>query len=163
MSTAKVNPIPEGMHTVTPHLICHDADAALDFYKRAFNAAETSRMPGPDGKLMHGSMRIGDSAVMLQNESIQHGMLGPKSLKGSPVTIHMYVADVDTFIAHAASAGAEVTMPAADMFWGDRYGVIEDPFGHRWSIATHVRDVTPAQMQQAMKAMCEESSSKVKG
>lgn len=150
--TQKVNPIPPGMRSVTPHLVCDGAAAAIDFYKKAFGATEVGRMPGPDGRLMHGHIVIGDSAVMLVDENRQFGMLGPKTLKGSPVTIHLYVEDVDAFFAHAVAAGAKATMPPADMFWGDRYGVVEDPFGHHWSIATHKRDVSPAEMQQAMKA-----------
>jgi PhnB protein len=150
--TQKVNPIPPGMHSVTPHLVCDGAGAAMDFYKKAFGATETGRLPGPEGRLMHGQIVIGDSPVMLVDENRQFGMLGPKTLKGSPVTIHLYVDDVDAFFAHAVAAGAKATMPPADMFWGDRYGVVEDPFGHHWSIATHKRDVSPAEMQQAMKA-----------
>jgi PhnB protein len=146
--------IPDGMHTVTPHLICANAAAAIEFYKKAFNATETSQLPGPGGRLMHASLRIGDSAVMLVDEMPEHGALGPKSLKGSPVAMHLYVEDADAAAARAVAAGAKLTMPVTDMFWGDRYGQLEDPVGHRWSIATHVRDVTPAEMQQAMQAMC---------
>ena len=153
MATQSVNPIPEGMHTVTPHLVCAGAGAAIDFYKKAFGATETSRMPGPGGKLMHASIRIGDSSVMLVDEMPEWGSLGPKVLKGSPVVIHLYVDDVDAFTTRAVAAGAKVTMPVADMFWGDRYGQLEDPFGHRWSVATHVRDVSPSDMQQAMQKM----------
>jgi len=153
MASQSVNPIPEGMHTVTPHLICAGAGDAIDFYKKAFGATETSRMPGPGGKLMHASIRIGDSSVMLVDEMPEWGSLGPKVLKGSPVVIHLYVDDVDAFTARAVAAGAKVTMPVADMFWGDRYGQLEDPFGHRWSVATHVRDVSPSDMQQAMQKM----------
>ena len=153
MASQSVNPIPEGMHTVTPHLICAGAGDAIDFYKKAFGATETSRMPGPGGKLIHASIRIGDSAVMLVDEMPEWGSLGPKALNGSPVVIHLYVDDVDAFAARAVAAGAKVTMPVADMFWGDRYGQLEDPFGHRWSVATHVRDVSPADMQQAMQKM----------
>jgi PhnB protein len=153
MSKSSTKPIPEGMHTVTPHLVCAGASDAIEFYKKAFNAIETSRLPGPDGKLMHGSIRIGDSTVMLVDEAPQHGTLGPKSLKGSPVIIHLYVDDADAFVAKAAAAGAKITMPVSDMFWGDRYGQLEDPYGHHWSVATHVRDVTPAQMKEAMDAM----------
>ena len=158
MSTAKVKPIPDGMRSITPHLVCSDADAAINFYQKAFGATNVHRMPGPDGKLMHGQIQIGDSQLMLANENAQFGMLGPLALKGSPVIIHLYVEDADAFVAKAAAAGAKVTMPVADMFWGDRYGIVEDPYGHRWSIATHTRDVTPAQMQQAMQKMCDESS-----
>jgi uncharacterized glyoxalase superfamily protein PhnB len=153
MATAQVKPIPDGMHSVTPHLICAGAADAIDFYKKAFNAIELARLPGPNGKLMHGSIRIGDSIVMLADEFPDMGSLGPKSLKGSPVSIHLYVADVDAFTERAVAAGAKVTMPLADMFWGDRYGQLEDPFGHRWSVATHIRDVTPEEMQQAMRNM----------
>jgi len=142
------------MHSVTPHLICAGAADAIDFYKKAFNAIELSRLPGQSGKLLHGSIRIGDSTVMLSDEFPEMGGLGPKSLKGSPVTIHLYVEDVDAFAARATAAGAKITMPVADMFWGDRYGQFEDPFGHRWSVATHVRDVTPDEIQQAMSGMC---------
>ena len=145
------NPIPEGMRTVTPHLTCAGAAAAIDFYKRAFQAFEVARMAGPDGKLMHALIRIGDSAVMLVDEFPDYGVLGPKTLKGSPVTIHLYVDDVDAFVRRAVEAGAKITMPLADMFWGDRYCQFEDPFGHRWSAATHLRDVSPEEMQQAMR------------
>ena len=154
MSTAQVKPIPDGMHTVTPHLVCAGASDAIEFYKKAFNAVETSRMPGPGGKLMHAAVKVGDSTVMLVDESPEWGMLGPKSLKGTPITIHLYVENADAFAAQAAKAGATVVMPVADMFWGDRYGVLEDPFGHRWSVATHTRDMTEEQMQQEMQKMC---------
>jgi uncharacterized glyoxalase superfamily protein PhnB len=149
--------IPDGMHTVTPHLICANASAAIEFYKKAFNASETSRLPGPGGRLMHASLRIGDSTVMLVDEMPEHGALGPKSLKGSPVAIHLYVEDADATAAQAVAAGAKAIMPVTDMFWGDRYGQLEDPFGHRWSIATHVRDVTPVEMQQVMRAMSDKA------
>jgi uncharacterized glyoxalase superfamily protein PhnB len=153
MSKSITKPIPDGMHTVTPHLVCAGASDAIEFYKKAFNATETSRLPGPEGKLMHASIRIGDSTVMLVDEAPQHGMLGPKSLKGSPVIIHLYVDDADAFVARAAAAGAKITMPVSETFWGDRYGQLEDPFGHHWSVATHVKDVTPAQMREATEAM----------
>jgi PhnB protein len=147
----RVKAVPEGMHTVTPHLICAGAADAIEFYKKAFGAVELSRLPGPQGKVMHAIIRIGDSAVMLVDEAPEWGMLGPKSLKGSPVTIHLYVDDADTFVARAVKAGAKVTMPVDDMFWGDRYGKLEDPFGHHWSVGTHVRDVSTEEMQQAMQ------------
>ena len=153
MPASKVNPIPPGMRSLTPHLVCDGAAKAIDFYKAAFKAEELARLPGPDGKLMHGMVRIGDSMLMLVDEMPEHGALGPKKLKGSPVTIHLYVENADAAIAQAAAAGAKVTMPASDMFWGDRYGQVEDPFGHHWSIATHTRDVTPEEMRQAMAAM----------
>ena len=147
----QVKPVPEGMHTVTPHLVCAGAAAAIEFYKKAFNATEVGRLPGPQGKLMHAMLRIGDSSVMLVDEFPDCGSFGPKSLKGSPVTIHLYVENVDAFVERAVAAGAKITMPLEDMFWGDRYGRLEDPFGHHWSVATHMRDVSPEEMQQAMQ------------
>ena len=154
MSKTQVKRIPEGMHTVTPHLVCAGAADAIEFYKKAFNAAEIGRMAGPQGKLLHGLIRIGDSKVMLVDEFPDWGSFGPKALKGSPVTMHLYVEDVDSFVAHAAAAGAKITMPLQDMFWGDRYCKLEDPFGHHWSVATHVRDVSPEEMQQAAQKAC---------
>jgi PhnB protein len=148
---SKVKAIPEGMHSVTPHLVCAGAADAIDFYKKAFGATEVARLPGPDGKLMHGAVRIEGSVVMLVDENPQWGSLGPKTLKGSPVTIHVYVADVDSFVTRAVNAGAKVIMPIGDMFWGDRYGIIEDPFGHHWSVATHIRDVKPEALSEAMR------------
>lgn len=153
MAAQKVNPIPADMHTVTPHIICAGAAQAIDFYKKAFGATEEARLPGPDGKLMHAMIRINGSAVMLVDENPEWGMLGPKSLKGTPVTIHLYVRDADAFVAQAEKAGAKVTMPVAEMFWGDRYGKLEDPFGHHWSVGTHVRDVSMEEAQQAMRKM----------
>jgi uncharacterized glyoxalase superfamily protein PhnB len=144
-------PIPEGMHTVTPHLICAGGAEAIEFYKKAFGAVELSRTAGSDGKLMHASIRIGDSVVMLNEEMPEWGSFGPKHLKGSPVTIHLYVENVDAVFEQAVSAGAKVTMPLDDMFWGDRYGKLEDPFGHQWSIGTHMRDPSPEEMQKAME------------
>jgi PhnB protein len=150
-SMSKVKAIPEGVHSVTPHLVCAGAASAIDFYKTAFGATEVARLPGPDGKLMHGAVRIEGSVVMLVDENPQWGTLGPKALKGSPVTIHVYAADVDAFVARAVKAGAKVIMPIDDMFWGDRYGIIEDPFGHHWSVATHIRDVKPEELSEAMR------------
>jgi uncharacterized glyoxalase superfamily protein PhnB len=151
--SATVQPIPEGMHTVTPHLVCSDAAKAIEFYKKAFGATETARLPAPDGKIMHASVRIGDSTVMLVDEFPQWNSLGPNALKGTPVTLHLYVKDVDAAFAKAVDAGATVKLPLADMFWGDRYGQVTDPFGHIWSMATHMRDMTPEQMAEEMKNM----------
>ena len=153
---SKVKAIPQDMHVVTPHLIIAGAANAIEFYKKAFGAVEAARLPGPDGKIMHAMIRIGGDAIMLVDEMPQWGALGPKALKGSPVTIHLYVEDADAFFKRAVDAGAKVTMPLADQFWGDRYGKVEDPFGHQWSIATHVRDVSPDEMQEAMKQMAKE-------
>jgi len=149
----KVNPIPEGMHTVTPHLICAGAADAIEFYKKAFGAVETGRLPGPNGKVVHASLRIGDSAIMLMDEAPEWKSLGPRALKGTPVTLHLYVEDVDAVAARAVKAGAKTVMPVEDMFWGDRYGIVEDPFGHHWSIATHVREVSREEMAEALKKM----------
>ena len=149
----KVKPVPEGMHSVTPHLICAGAADAIEFYKKAFGAVEEARLPGPGGRIMHAMIRIGDSAVMLVDEMPEWGALGPKSLKGSPVTVHLYVENADATFERAVKAGAKVTMPLADQFWGDRYGKLVDPFGHHWSVATHVRDVSMEEAQQAMKKM----------
>lgn len=151
---SQVKPVPEGMHTVTPHLVCSDAAKAIEFYKQAFNAVEMIRVPGPGGKLIHACVRIGDSLVMLVDENPQWECLSPLTLKGSPVTIHLQVDDVDAVFSQAVNAGATVTMPVDDMFWGDRYGVVRDPFGHQWSIATHVRDVSPEEIRQAASVEC---------
>ena len=153
MTQSKVNPNPQGLHTVTPHLVCAGAADAIEFYKKAFNATEEMRLPGPDGKLMHAQIRIGDSCVMLVDESPAWSTSGPRSLKGSPVTLHLFAQDVDAFAARAVAAGAKITMPVAGMFWDDRYGVLDDPFGHHWSVGTHIRDVSPDEMQQAMQNM----------
>ncbi len=159
--TANVKAIPEGMHSVTPHLVCEGASDAIGFYKAAFGAEELVRIPAPGGKLIHASLRIGDSTIMLVDEFADMGCLGPKALEGSPVTLHLFVADVDAAFARAVAAGATVKMPVADMFWGDRYGMVTDPFGHNWSLATHVRDLTPEQITRAMPqqtAICPSAS-----
>ena len=147
----QVKPIPDGMRTVTPHLVCAGAAEAIEFYKKAFGAVEGGRLAGPQGKIAHAMIRIGDSAVMLVDEFPDMGALSPQSLKGSPVTIHLYVDNVDATVERAVKAGAKVTMPVADMFWGDRYGQLVDPFGHRWSVATHTREVSMEEMKQAMQ------------
>lgn len=154
MTKSNVKPVPDGMHTVTPHLICAGAADAIEFYKKAFNAVELGRVPGPQAKLLHALIRIGDSAVMLVDEFPDWNSFGPKSLKGSPVTIHLYVHDVEAFFKQAIEAGAKVAMPLDDMFWGDRYGKLEDPFGHHWSVATHVRDVKPEELKEAAQKAC---------
>ena len=149
----KINPIPEGMHSVTPHLVVEGAAKAIDFYKQAFGAEEVSRLPGPDGRLAHAQIRIGDSAIMLGDAWPDYGTIGPKALKGSPVTIHLYVKDVDAVVDRAVKAGAKLVAPVSEQFWGDRYGRLQDPFGHNWSVATHVRDVDPAEWPELMKKM----------
>jgi uncharacterized glyoxalase superfamily protein PhnB len=142
------------MNSITPHLVCAGALESLEFYKQAFNAVENMRLLGPDGKLVHGSMRIGTSMLMIAEECPQWGSIGPLSLNGSPVTIHLMVPDVDAAVNQAVAAGATVIMPVADMFWGDRYGVIQDPFGHHWSLATPLRKLTQEEMQAAMLEAC---------
>jgi PhnB protein len=148
-----VKPVEEGMHTVTPHLVCANCAGAIEFYKKAFGAIEVMRSPMPDGKIGHAQLRIGDSPLFLADEFPDYGSHSPLSLKGSPVTIHLSVPNVDEIWNSAKAAGATVRMELADMFWGDRYGQLDDPFGHRWSMATHIRDVSPAEMEEAMKAM----------
>lgn len=138
-----------GLHPVIPHLVCAGAASAIEFYKKAFGAEEMMRLPGPDGKLMHACISISDAPVFLVDENVEYGAPGPKTLKGSPVFIHLSVKDVDAFAKRAVEAGAKITMPIADMFWGDRYGQLEDPFGHRWSVATHIKDMEA--MRQAMQ------------
>jgi PhnB protein len=153
MTKSQAKPIPDGMHAVTPMLVCAGAADAITFYQKAFHAVEISRLEGPRGKIMHAAIRIGDSVVMLADEFPDFGSFGPKSLKGSPVVIHLYVDNADEFAAGAAAAGATITMPVADMFWGDRYGQFEDPFGHRWSVGTHIRDMSPEEVRQSMQKM----------
>lgn len=146
------HPIPEGLHTIIPHLVVKGASEAIEFYQRAFGAEELSRMPmpGPDGqmKLGHAELQIGDSRLFLADEFPEYGSTGPTGR--SSVTIHLYVTDADAAFSRAVEAGATVRMPLTDMFWGDRYGVLVDPFGHDWSIAEHLEDLTPEQMQERM-------------
>jgi PhnB protein len=149
-----VKPIPDHLRTVTPRLAVPGGDA-IDFYARAFGAEQVGDVfSGPEGELIHVEIRIGDSVVMLVDESPEWGLVGPKSLKGSPVTLHLYVDDVDASVEQAVQAGAKVTVPVEDMFWGDRYGKLEDPFGHQWSVATHLREVSPEELEQGMDEMC---------
>lgn len=150
-----VQPIPPGHENLIPHLVCSPGADALEFYKKAFSAEEIHRMPAPDGKrLMHAAMRIGSSLVFLADDFPEYcggASQTAIALKGTPVTIHRYVADCDAAMKRAVDAGATVMMPAMDMFWGDRYGVVIDPFGHKWSLATHIKDLTPEEMQAGMK------------
>lgn len=148
------HPNATAVHAVSPYLICADAAGAMAFYARAFGAEEMVRLPSPDGRIMHACLRINGSTVMLSDEFPDYGMVGPKTLGGSPVSIHLMVPDVDAAVTRAVEAGAEVTMEVADQFWGDRFGSVRDPFGHNWSLATHLRDMTPEEIQAAMaKAM----------
>ena len=148
-----VKAIPEGYHTLTPYMTVRDAARAIEFYKQAFGAVERGVMKGPDGKVMHAELVIGDSIVMLADEQPQFGALSPQSTGGAGMGLHIYLQDVDSAFDRAVKAGAKVEMPVSDMFWGDRYGKLADPFGHKWSIATHKADLSPEQMEQGMKEM----------
>lgn len=150
------NPIPAGQEGLIPHLVCSPAADAIEFYKKAFGAEEVRRLPAPDGKrLMHAAIRIDGKYVFLADDFPEYcggKSQSPKGLGGTPVTIHRYVRDCDAAMARATKAGATVVMPAADMFWGDRYGLVTDPFGHSWSFATHLKDLTPEETAKAAKA-----------
>lgn len=142
------------INSITPHLVCEGAADAIAFYKQAFGAVELMRLAGEDGRVMHAALKIGDSTLMLADDFPQYdGGKGPKALQGSPVTLHLYSPDVDAAFQQAVDAGAVVRMPPADMFWGDRYSQVTDPFGHHWSIATHLKDMTPEEMAAAMQNM----------
>ncbi len=151
-------PIPAGMSTISAHIVCSDAPAAIEFYKKAFGAMELphGRLE-MDGVFLHGEIVIGDSVVMIAQEDERCGSASPQTLKGTPVTLHLYVPDADRVYQRAIEAGATSIMPLSDMFWGDRYGVLEDPFGHRWSVATHVRDLTPEEIRDAAREFCSPS------
>jgi PhnB protein len=148
-----VKPIPEGMHAITPHLVVKGAAKAIDFYKRAFGAQELGRHATPDGRLMHAAIKIGDSHIFLADEFPEMG--GGKAPSGgsSPVSLHLYVEDADKVFNQAVSAGAKVTMPIQNVFWGDRYGQVTDPFGHSWSVASRIEIVTPEEMNRRAEAM----------
>ena len=145
-------PIPEGYHSVTPHLIIRGAAAAIEFYKEAFGATELFRFPAPDGKIGHAEIKIGDSPIMLADEYPDMGYKGPQTLGGSPVSIMIYVDDVDTVFDRAVAAGAKTREAVSDKFYGDRMGTLEDPFGHRWHVSTHKEDVSVEEMERRAKA-----------
>jgi uncharacterized glyoxalase superfamily protein PhnB len=149
-----VKPIPDGYHSVTPYLIIggRRASEAIAFYTRAFNAKEVMRMPGPDGAIMHAELQLGDSRIMLADEAPKTNAYGPDHYRGSPVTLHVYVPDVDATAKQATAAGAKVVRPLAEQFYGDRTAGITDPFGHSWYLATHIRDVSEQEMEQHMHA-----------
>jgi uncharacterized glyoxalase superfamily protein PhnB len=147
--TSQVKAVPEGFHTITPHLTVRDANRAIEFYKKAFGAEVLHVAPAPGGKVMHAALKIGDSILMLNDEFPEYGgQLAPSATAGSAVALHIYLDNVDAAFERAVSAGATVKMPLMDQFWGDRYGVVIDPFGHRWSLATHTRDMTQEEMQR---------------
>lgn len=143
-----VKPIPDGYHTVTPYLVLSEASKAIEFYKKAFNATEKLRMAGPNGKIFHSEIQIGDSPVMLCDEFLEMGARSPKSLGGSPVSLMLYVNDVDTIFNQAVKAGAKVRMALSDQFYGDRSGTLEDPFGHIWIISTHIEDLSEEEIRK---------------
>ena len=149
----EVKPVPEGYHTVTPYLIIRDAARAIEFYKKAFGASELVRMPAPGGKIGHAEIKIGDSHIMLADESPEMGYRGPQSIGGSPVSIVLYLEDVDAVVGQAVAAGAKLVRPVEDQFYGDRSGGLEDPFGHSWHISTHIEDVPPEEMKKRMAAL----------
>jgi len=149
---ANVKPIPDGYHSVTPYLIIKGAADAIEFYKKAFGATELFRMPAPGGKVGHAEIKIGDSPIMLADESTEMGYLSPTTLGGSPVSIMIYVEDVDTIFKQAIAAGGEQIKPLQDQFYGDRSGTLKDPFGHAWHVATHKEDVAPEEMEKRMAA-----------
>lgn len=144
----KVPAIPKGYHAVTPYLIVNNAAKAIDFYKKAFAAKEIMRMEKPHGKIGHAELKIGDAKIMLADEHLEMGAKSPSAYGGSPVSIHVYIKDVDTVVQRAVAAGAKLIKPVADQFYGDRSGMIADPFGHQWCISTHIEHLTPAQMKK---------------
>jgi PhnB protein len=150
--TPRVKPIPEGYHTVTPSLVVREGAKALEFYRRAFGAEEKMRMPGPDGGIMHAEFRIGDSNIMLNDEMPDMGAKSPQSYGGTPVKFYVYVENVDAAWKRAVDAGAKPLVPLQDMFWGDRMGCVEDPFGHSWNLAQHIADPSPEEMRKGQEA-----------
>jgi len=153
MAAKKVLPIPKGYHSVTAYLSVQNAAQAIDFYKRAFGAKELLRMPGPDGKIGHAEVMIGDSQVMLADEFPDMGFLGPQSRGGTTVQLHLYVKDVDATVEKALAAGGKLKRPIEDQFYGDRAGTLEDPFGHVWYVATHKEELSPAEIRRRAAAL----------
>jgi len=150
---ANVKPIPEGYHTVTPYLFVKGAADAIEFYKNIFGAKVVVQMPGPNGRIMHAELKIGDSLIMLSDENPQMGTHGPESLGGTATSLHVYVENVDHVAQKAVEAGAKLVRPVKDQFYGDRTGTLIDPFGHMWSVGTHIEDVSPDEMRKRMAAM----------
>jgi PhnB protein len=147
-----VKPIPDGYHSVTPYLIVKDAAGAIEFYKKAFGAKELMRLNGPDGKVGHAELKIGSSPIMIADEAPQMGARSPQAFGGSPVSFYLYVPNVDALASQAVAAGAKVIRPVKDQFYGDRNGTFEDPFGHTWTIGTHMEDLTPEEINKRMEA-----------
>jgi uncharacterized glyoxalase superfamily protein PhnB len=147
-----VKPIPDGFHSATPSLVVGDSKKAIEFYKKAFGAKEIYQFPGPNGKIMHAMIQIGDSIIMMSDEFPDMGARSPNSIGGTPITIHLYVENADKIYNQAINAGAKVVMPIMDAFWGDRYGLVADPDGHSWAIATHQIEMSPEEMRKAGEA-----------
>jgi PhnB protein len=156
-----VKPVPDGYHTLTPFLTIRDAARAIEFYKAAFGAKDRGVMKGPDGKVMHAELMIGDSIIMLSDEFPEFGCVSPQALNGSASGLHIYIDDVDAAFDRAVKAGAQVEMPVMDQFWGDRYGRLKDPFGHKWSIGTHVKDLSVDEMKRGMDEACAKAEQKM--
>ena len=144
-------PIPDGFHTVTPHIICKQASQAIEFYTKALGAEEVMRLPAPDGTIMHAEIRIGSSHIMIAEENVEWGLKGPTVIGGTPVTMHLYVEDCDALYAQAMAAGAESVMKPSNQFYGDRSGGVKDPAGNQWWIATHIEDCSPEEMDRRMR------------
>ena len=147
------NPIPNGFHSLTPYLCVSDAARAIEFYDKAFGATLMMRLADPSGRVGHAELKVGDSVIMLADEHPEYGVRSPRAFGGSPVSLHLYVEDVDAVVARAVAAGAKVVHPVADKFYGDRSGRVEDPFGHVWDIGTHKEDVSPAEVERRYAAM----------
>jgi PhnB protein len=148
----KIKPIPDGYHSVTPYLVINKADKAIDFYKEVFGATASTLLKAPDNKVMHAEMELGDSKIMLCDECVEWNSLSPLTIGGTAVSMMLYVEDVDEVVNRAVAAGASLLMPVADQFWGDRMGTFIDPFGHKWSVATHIEDVLPEEISTRAKA-----------
>ena len=159
----KVKAVPEGTHTITAHLIARDGNKAIEFYKKAFGAEVKDVHHSPDGKVMHAELKIGDSKLLLADEFPEFGSKSPQSLGGSPVVLNIYVEDVDALFNRAVAAGATVTMPLANQFWGDRYGQVVDPFGHHWALGAHIEDVAPDELARRASAVMAEMAKKKAG
>jgi len=157
-----VKPVPEGYHTLTPFLTVRDAARAIEFYKQAFGAQERGVAKDPNGKVMHAELKIGDSIIMLSDEYPEFGSLSPQSIGGSGMGLHIYLDGVDAAFDRALKAGAEVEMPVMDQFWGDRYGKLKDPFGHKWSIGTHIKDLSQDEMKEGMDEALAKAEQKMK-
>jgi PhnB protein len=155
----KAQAVPEGFHTVTPSIVVAGAARAIEFYKKAFDAEERSRFPGPDGTIMHAEIKIGDSVIMLADEMPEQGGRGPQSYGGTPVSFFIYGENVDSAWQRAVDAGAKTIMPLGDQFWGDRTGCLEDPFGHRWWLAQRIQDLTPDELRKNAEAFFAEMQS----